>query len=372
MVDNFVYEIEHYGTILNANRSYYLTRSQPPFLTAMVLGVFRQTGDLAWLERKLPAIEKYYEYWTTPPHLIPDLGLSRYRALGKGPAPEVVYGERDDDGRNHYDRVKEYYRTVPVERYDLSLYFDTSTDELTPLFFVGDRSMRESGFDPSNRFGPFSVDIIHYAPVCLNSLLYRMEVEAAEISELLGRDEDAAVWMKRARDRRDLVNEFLWNADEGLYQDYRFEGDRLSDYVFATTFYPLWVGLATDEQAGGVVENLDRFEAPGGVLTSTTVSGSQWDAPFGWAPLQMITVQGLRRYGYHDDADRLTAKFIAVVTKEFEEHGVIVEKYDVVGRESDVAAGLRFGYDKNVIGFGWTNAVFLELLAGMEEGAFPD
>lgn len=365
MVDNLVYEIEHYGTLLNANRSYYLTRSQPPFLTAMILGVFDETKDRDWLEGTLPAIEKYYEYWTTPPHLVEGLGLSRYHDLGKGPAPEVVSSERDEQGRTHYDRVKEYYREHAVTRYDKSLYFDPETDELTGLFYVGDRSMRESGFDPSNRFGPFSVDIVHYAPVCLNSLLHKMESEAARIHALLDRDREAGTWRARAHTRAKIINSTMWDADAGIYRDYRFDDDTLNDYEFATTFYPLWTGIASEDQARQVVENLVLFEAPGGLLTSTVKTGSQWDAPFGWAPLQMIAVEGLRRYGYHEDADRLSAKFIELVTKEFEEHSVIVEKYNVVECESDTAADVRFGYSANVIGFGWTNAVFIELLAGM-------
>ena len=118
-------------------------------------------------------------------------------------------------------------------------------------------------------------------------------------------------------------------------------------------------------------ESLPRFEAPGGILTSTRVSGNQWDAPFGWAPLQMITVGGLRRYGYDEDADRIAREFVSVVVKEFEEHGVILEKYDLVRRESDVDADIRFGYSANQVGFGWTNAAVVELLAGLRETVSP-
>jgi len=367
MTDNFVYEIEHYGMVLNANRTYYLTRSQPPFLTAMILGTYAHTGDEKWLRDTLAAIDTYYDYWTTGLHRVPGLALSRYHDLGQGPAPEVVASERDAAGRTHYDRVKDYYRTHEVTRYEESLYYDAGADTLTALFYLGDRAMRESGFDPSNRFGPFSVDIIRHAPVCLNSLLYRMEREAARIHDLVGQEAIAASWRDRAAARRDLINRTMWDAEAGLYFDYQFAQRRSSSYVFATTFYPLWVGLATEKQARQVAENLDLLEAPGGLLTSTTTSGSQWDAPYGWAPLQMIAVQGLRRYGFHTEANRLARKFLDLVAKEFHEHGIIVEKYDVVRQESDLADGLRFGYDANEIGFGWTNAVFSELLAELEE-----
>jgi alpha,alpha-trehalase len=367
MVENFLYEIDRYGRILNANRTYFLTRSQPPFLTRMILGVFHETKDVNWLRSTVPAIERYYRFWTVAPHLIPELGLSRYFDLGTGPAPEVVSDERDAAGRTHYDRVREYYRTHEVTDYDVSLYYDRATDRLTDLFYKGDRSMRESGFDPSNRFGPFSVDIIHYAPVCLNSLLYQMEADAAEIASLLGREADARRWRGRARLRRTRINSLLWDEKAGMYFDYNVRTKRRRPYEFATTFYPLWVGLASGEQAARVRANLPTLEAPGGLLTSTQVTGNQWDAPFGWAPLQMIAVAGLRRYDYEEDADRLAAKFLSLVAKEFAEHGAIVEKYDVRRRESDVSAGIKFGYSSNEIGFGWTNGVFLELLAGMRE-----
>jgi alpha,alpha-trehalase len=152
-----------------------------------------------------------------------------------------------------------------------------------------------------------------------------------------------------------------------MYLDYQFKTGKRRHYEFATTFYPLWVGAASPKQAARVRENLARLEAPGGLLTSTSVSGSQWDAPFGWAPLQLIAVQGLRRAGFEEDAARLSRKFIALVTKEFDEHGTIVEKYDVRRRESDVAGDIKFGYSTNVIGFGWTNAAYVELLAGLDK-----
>jgi alpha,alpha-trehalase len=363
MTDNFLYQIEHYGKILNANRTYYLSRSQPPFLTQMVLNVYRKRHDIAWLRNTVPAIEKYYRFWTEEPHLTKETGLSRYYDLGEGPAPEVLSGERDPQGRDHYDLVKEYYHTHDVKDYDLNIYYDKAKDQLTDLFYKGDRSMRESGFDPSNRFGPFSIDIINYDPVCLNSLLYLMEMETAEILRIVGRARESRVWTNRAAARRESMNRLMWDDKDGLYYDYNFAEKKLRRYPFVTTFYPLWVGVADKSQAARIVANLHLFERPGGLLTSTSVSGSQWDAPFGWAPTEMIAIQGLRRYGYNKEADRLTANFLSTILKEFIQHNTIVEKYDVERRESEVSAGLKFGYKSNEIGFGWTNAAFTELYA---------
>jgi alpha,alpha-trehalase len=363
MVDNFLYEIENYGRILNANRTYYLSRSQPPFLTQMILNVYRMRRDRNWLRATVPAIEKYYRFWTSAPHLTTETGLSRYYDLGDGPAPEVLSDEKDAEGRTHYDRVKEYYRTHNVTDYDVGQYYDKARDELTPLFYKGDRSMRESGFDPSNRFGPFNIDIIHYNPVCLNSLLYLMETDTAEIMRELGRVRDAGQWLERAAARRRSINRLMWDEKEGLYYDYNFQKRAVRRYPFATSFYPLWVGIADRRQAARIVSNLHLFERAGGLQTSTNASGNQWDAPFGWAPLQMIGVWGLRRYGYRREADRITANFLSTVLKEFVQYKTIVEKYDVERRESEISSGIKFGYTYNVVGFGWTNAAFTDLYA---------
>jgi len=358
MARNHLYEIQQYGKVLNANRTYYLTRSQPPFLTEMVLAVFRRTKDLSWLRDSVPSIEAYYRYWTTEPHLTPETGLSRFIDPGDGPAPEVVASEHDARGRTDYDLVREYFRSHKVSDYDASQYYDRASDQLTPLFYKGDRSMRESGFDPSSRFGPFSADIIHYNPVCLNSLLYRMEQQTAEIMELLHRMPDAEQWRRRAAVRADRMNRLMWDPRDRLYYDYNFASRRIRRYRFLTTFYPLWVGIATSEQAAGVVSNLPVFARPGGLQTSDFRSGDQWDAPFGWAPVEWIAVQGLRRYGYQTEANDVSMKFLSLLKQQYDRLGTLEEKYDVVDRTANVGPKLRYGYNTNEAGFGWTNAVF--------------
>lgn len=361
MTDNFLYEIVSYGRILNANRTYYLTRSQPPFLTEMLLDLYHVANDRRWLERALPALTSYYQFWTTEPHLTPETGLSRYYDFGEGPAPEVVASERDAQGRTHYDLVREYLRDHDLSDYNVSEYYDREHDRLTPAAYKGDRSMRESGFDPSNRFGPFGLNVIHYNPVCLNSLLYLMETQGAEIARILGHPQDEKLWLERAASRAERINRFMWDEHDGLYYDYDFVRRERRRYPFLSTYYPLWVSLAAKDQAVKLEHNLGLFEQPGGLQTSTSETGNQWDAPFGWAPLQMITAEGLRRYGYDADADRISRKFLTLVEQEYRRTGTIVEKYDVVHPGAEATRSLRFGYRSNEVGFGWTNAVYTRL-----------
>lgn len=360
MVDQQLYQIEHYGTILNANRTYFLTRSHPPFLGRTILEVYRATGDMEWLRAALPLLEKYYFYWSVPPHHIPSLGLARYCDFGEGPAPEVESSEKDANGRTHYERAADFLRTLPA---DAAEPFLTAEGTLTDHAWRSDRSMRESGFDPGFRFGPLDLDTLNYLPICLNTLLWRMEIDIAAIRKITGAINTRDVWRDRATQRRQHIDHLLWDESSGLYSDYHLASSQRSGFIFATTFWPLWAGLATSEQARAVAANLHHFETPGGIQTGPLETGCQWDGPFGWAPLTLMAVQGLNRYGFIAEARRIAEGFLRMVSYEFERTGHIHEKYDTVRLTSDVAGLLKFGYPTNETGFGWTNAAVLELLA---------
>jgi len=390
MVENFFFELDHYGGFLNANRTYYLTRSQPPFLTSMIMAVYEaeksneqdERTRLAWLATAYPYAVKDYALWINAPHLAGGTGLSRYYDFGEGPVPEMA----DDPG--FYRKVVSYLLTHPgagqeyLDRpktetagiltgpvFSLNLC-DSGTSNsncepverigLTPDYYKGDRSMRESGFDVAFRFGPYSGSTHHYAPVCLNSLLYKVEKDLEQISALLGRTEESTEWGQRAIKRRELVNKYLWDEKRGLYFDYNFEHGIKSSCVFITTFYPLWTGLASEEQARAVEANLKLFEQPGGLAMSTRESKGQWDYPYGWAPTQLIAIEGLRRYGYNEDANRNSYNFLSTILENYRRDGTIREKYNVVTRSSETK--VEAGYQQNVVGFGWTNGVFLEFL----------
>lgn len=358
LVDDALYEAVHFGKVLNANRTYYLARSQPPLLSRMVLEVFAATGDRAWLVSTLPALRKQYAYWTGDPHRAGATGLSRYHALGVGPAPEVVAGERDARGHTHYDRVRAALADEPASTRSRGQLYDRRHDRLTPLAYIADRTVRESGFDTSDRFGRFSLDILDYAPVCLNSLLYAMERDIAAILDALGSVGGSGPWRQVAARRAQRVRELMWDPQQGLFLDYDFVEGRRSTYVYATAFFPLWVGLASPEQARRVVQvALPLLLRPGGLVTSTRTTGQQWDAPFGWAPLQLVAFEGMRRYGLEADADQLAIRFIGTVLRVFARTGAIFEKYDVERRAADVERSLAFGYGSNEVGFGWTNGV---------------
>lgn len=376
MTKNFFYELDHYGAVLNANRTYYLTRSQPPFLTSMVLAVEGQLPEgerRGWEERGYRAASQDWAYWNRPELRAGETGLSRYWDYGSGPVPEM------GDDPSYYQNVIEkllqmgaagraFLRPVMVGEGNVPRVAVGGGAEmtLTDDFYKGDRAMRASGFDVSFRFGPYGGATHHFAPVCLNSLLFKEEMDLAGMAGRLGKEAEAEMWRGRAAARRAAMDRYLWDPEKGSYFDYDFVARKRSDYVYATMVCPLWAGAATKEQARGVEARLRELKKPGGVAMSTRQTGVQWDLPFGWAPLQMLSVEGLRRYGFENEARGISEKWLGMVAENFRREGTLREKYDVVTRSSDVQ--VEVGYSQNVVGFGWTNGVFLRLLDALPRG----
>ena len=228
--------------------------------------------------------------------------------------------------------------------------------QLTEAFYAGDRAMRESGFDTSFRFGPFSGSTTEFAPVCLNALLYKYERDMAFIAATLGNTDEAVQWSSAAGARLARMQSLMWDEDAGLFVDYSVGTQTRSKYPFLTTYYALWAGIATPEQAKKLQAALPLFERPGGLMASPVKTGEQWDAPYGWAPLNWLAVEGLERAGFHNDAVRVAKKFMATVAVNYARDGTIREKYDMESGTANVAVSA--GYSENVIGFGWTNGVY--------------
>lgn len=388
MVDNALFEVAHYGAVLNANRSYYLTRSQPPFLSSMIRAVLDDPASFAnpaaataWLRRAYPLAVHDHATWTRKEHLAGATGLARYYGYG-GPSP-VLEMQDSDYLRGVIDWLLAHPAQDPGYLIKASQHPDAaeraalkagSCDvqasavcagawskgyRLRADYFLGDRAMRESGFDTTFRMGPFGGSTHHYAPVDLNSLLYRYERDLQDFAARLGLQADARHWAATAEARRAAIDKYLWRPDRGMYMDYDFVAGKSSHYSFVSTYYPLWAGAASPAQAASLRDKLGLFERKGGLQMSDHDSGAQWDAPFGWAPTNWLAIKGLDDYGFHQDARRLAGEFTGTIDRSLAADGTIREKYNMVSGNADVK--ISAGYKANVIGFGWTNGVYLKL-----------
>lgn len=392
MIDNLAYQIRHYGKILNANRTYYLTRSQPPFLTSMAISVYGHLPrgeplSKAWLKDVMEiAISDYHNVWMGTDRLT-ETGLSRYFGAGKGPPPEVEEG--------HFDAVYDAFasKMTGIDGAELQKEYEAGNLTNTELdaFFVHDRCMRESGHDTTYRWQQDGDRCADFVTVDLNALLFKTEIDLATIIEeefsgtlILkdGTEEKSGDWLARAASRREKMQALLWDEKLGLFFDYDTKKERRHHFVSATTFYPLWASSAEDnpakrlvtrEQARRIVAAaLPHLEMPGGLAGTSkasrgTVSKTrpkrQWDYPFGWAPHQILAWRGLQNFGMNDVAHRLAYRWLYMIARNAADYnGTVPEKYDVVARSHRVFAeygnvGTDFAYITKE-GFGWMNASF--------------
>jgi len=319
MVENFLHELREFGLVLNYSHPASLTRSQPPYLTSMIKEALKGDFDLDWLRSAFALAKREYEEVWLGRHDTP-IGLCRYADSG------------DPDSER--------------------------------------RAQWESGWDFSSRWGG---RCRHLAAVDLNCNLYRYELDFAQFAELLGEPEEAELWRARAEERRRRILRYLYDSKRGLFFDYDFvEGRPMDDRPSLATFHPLFVGLATPEEAAGVVDKLGLFEHPGGLACTVEnypvpydaseegpefVGPFQWDYPNGWAPLHWVAVCGLKNYGHFEEAARIALKWLTLCADLLARTGRMWEKYNVVERNLEVTTDYP-----NQRGFGWTNGVYSALL----------
>ncbi|VVS98746.1 Cytoplasmic trehalase [Sphingomonas sp. EC-HK361] len=332
MIDDFVSLVERYGHVPNGARTYYVSRSQPPFLYLM-MGLSR-TNDPAVKARRLAALKREHEFWTSAARTtrLPDgSALAHYGDARSTP--------RDESWREDVETARGSSR--PVAEVQNAL-----------------RAGAESGWDFSSRWFAdgrrlATIDTPHIVPADLNALLYGQERAIATMSRKAGDTSTAARFDTLAVTRAKAVERWLWDAKGARYGDFDTKRRTLRPGLTAASAYPLFTGLASTAHAKAAAETIGRrLIAPGGVRTSLVVTGQQWDRPNGWAPLQWVTIAGLRRAGRDDLARRAATRFLATVEREYQASGKLLEKYDV--EESRPGGGGEYPTQD---GFGWTNGV---------------
>ncbi|PRX30738.1 alpha,alpha-trehalase [Paraburkholderia sp. BL18I3N2] len=349
---NFATLIDRYGHIPNGNRTYYLSRSQPPFFAQMVRLVAEQDGDAVYAQY-LPELQREYAYWMDGADGLPTGHANRH----------VV---RLPDGT----LLNRYWDARATPR-DESYREDVLTAQQTPQRDSADlwRNLRaggETGWDFSSRWFAdgktlATVDVTSLVPVDLNCLLADLERTLAKAYRLRGDVTHAENMEQRATARAEAIRRVLWDPQLQAFGDYDFVHHTLTHRLTAATVFPLYTGIATRQQAKTVAATLQReLLRPGGLATTQTVTGQQWDAPNGWAPLQYLAVIGLRRYSEMALAQTIATRWIRTNVSYYQHTGKLVEKYDIDAAAPGVSAG--GGEYPLQDGFGWTNGVLRALL----------
>jgi alpha,alpha-trehalase len=348
MVRDFAYLIDTYGHVPNGTRTYYLSRSQPPFFFAMV-GLLSAEDPAQAYARYLPQLEREYGYWMQgSPGLRPGRAHRHVVALPDGAILNRYWDDRDTP------RDESYAQDVELAR---------ASRRLKPLVFRDIRAAAESGWDFSTRWfadpkEPASIDTTEVVPSDLNSLLFGLENAIRLGCERRSDASCARKFAARAALRRAAIDRYLWDPSAGAYLDYRWTHRERIARVSAATLYPLFVALASEDQAAAVASTAAReLLEPGGIVATPLASGQQWDSPNGWAPLQWIAVSGLRTYGQTSLAETVACRWMRNVSAVYQQTGRLVEKYDVIDTHRKGGGGEYPNQD----GFGWTNGVMRKL-----------
>ncbi|MCF7752659.1 alpha,alpha-trehalase TreA [Bacillus subtilis subsp. subtilis] len=350
MVDNFAWQLDQYGHIPNGNRSYYLSRSQPPFFSLMVDLLATHEGDEAY-RRYLPHLRIEHAFWMRGAEGVP-----------AGSAAERVVRLANGQLLNRYWDARVVPRT---ESWTDDLATAAQAPQRAPSQVYRDlRAGAESGWDFSSRWlaDPAALGSIHttaIVPVDLNSLLFHLEKTVVRASKAAGDRAAARDYEQRAQARRKAINTLLWDAAQGWYVDRDIERGQTRPALTAAALFPLWLQVATRSQARQTAAAVEaQLLRQGGLLTTTVNTGQQWDAPNGWAPLQWVAVDGLQHYGQDALARRVGTRFLHTVQSVYDAEGKLVEKYVVDGSAGGGGGGEYPLQD----GFGWSNGVTLALL----------
>jgi alpha,alpha-trehalase len=350
MVRDFAYLIETYGHVPNGARSYYLSRSQPPFFFAMV-GLLSPDDPAAAFARYLPQLKREYAFW-----------MEGAAHLRRGAAHRRVVAMPDGSILNRYWDDRD---TPRDESYREDLELARTSGRPAPQVYRDIRAAAESGWDFGSRWfadghSRASIDTTEIVPIDLNSLLFGLENAIASGCQRRAERTCADEFVHRAQARRAAIDRYLWSEASGAYLDYHWPERALIARLSAATFYPLFVGLASDREAAAVARtSIPALLRAGGIVTTPIETGEQWDAPNGWAPVQWIAISGLRRYGQSSLAATIACRWMSTVEGVYERSGKLVEKYDVVTTGRSGGGGEYPLQD----GFGWTNGVMRKLLA---------
>ncbi len=302
-VNNMLFLVEKFGFMPNGNRTHYQYRSQPPFLSQMVLELYAETKDIDWLFKAYCTLEKEYSFWQK--ERITPSGLNRY-----------------------HGQIKDFTESASslCRRVGLDMPSDIKTKN---RYGESAYSLCESGWDCSSRFAFFAQDI---NPVCLNSLLYGFEKNMAYFSKVLGNG-DSKDWNRRSIERKMLMNNIMWDKNIGAFCDYNFVENKRRTLASTAMFYPMFFNLEDENQSNQTIKTLKKLEQKYGVACCENredILSLQWDYPHGWACQQYMVIKALLNYGFVSEANRIAQKYVDVVDKVFDETGHLWEKYNVL------------------------------------------
>lgn len=349
MIDNFSHLIDTIGFIPNGNRTYFLTRSQPPLYAMMVELLVEKDPPI--LLTYLPFLEKEYQFWMNGADLLTEQepALKRVVRMPDGEILNRYWDELDTPRPEAYGKDMSYAHNMDAEQ--------------SAVLYRHIRAACESGWDFSTRWyrDGNTIQTIHTTeiiPIDLNCLMQFLEIQIARAYEMKGMQTEAEKYNGLAIARRKAMDKYCWSDEKEFFMDYNYVEQTITPAYSLAAVFPLYFRIASERQAEAVKEKLEhKFLKDGGFLTTLKHSDFQWDCPNGWAPLQWIATIGLINYNYTELAQTAAGRWMLLNEKVYANTGKLMEKYNVVDMNSLTGGGEYPLQD----GFGWTNGVYLAL-----------
>lgn len=345
IVENCSYLIQTVGFVPNASRTHFLSRSQPPYFSLMLDLLFETTGNKEIYTQYHDTLEKEYAFW-----------MDGEEGLEKDSSSKRVIKTKEGDILNRYYDAE---NTPRPESYMIDV--EDSENASGEEFYRNIRSGCESGWDFSSRWFADgetiqTIETLNLSEVDLNCLLWHLEKTLVKSSGLQGLSEKESYFTLRAENRKQAIDTYFW--DGYIYKDYHTKKYTTTASEHIGTLYPLFLGLASEEQAEIIAKTItEKFLYQGGLVTTTKKTIQQWDFPNAWAPYQWLGFQGMKKYGFDELAEKIKNNWCANVERVYDNTGKLMEKYNALDTET-VAGG---GEYPNQDGFGWTNGVYLKL-----------
>lgn len=358
MVDNFSHLINEFGFIPNGNRTYYLSRSQPPFYSLMVDVLAESKSDAVYTSYR-ETLLKEYDFWMTGAESLKpsNNSIKRVVMLRDGTILNRYWDE------NNTPRPESYREDVETASLAIIEFPNLKREEV----YRNLRAGAESGWDFSSRwltgdkedgFKLSSIHTTHIIPIDLNSLLYHLEETISKAYKIEGDIKNSGIFQQKASARKNAIQKYLWDGEKAFFMDYNFKTSQNTPVYSLAGVYPLFFEIADHRQAEKVTQKIqEMFLRPGGVVTTPYHTGQQWDAPNGWAPLQWITISGLRNYKQYDLAEEIKERWLDLNRQVYKDTYKLLEKYNVEDLSKESGGGEYPTQD----GFGWTNGVFQKL-----------
>lgn len=322
MLDDCAALINRFGHVPAGTRTYYLSRSGLPLFYRMVALLYPEDPAGGYASY-LPELKREYSFW-----------MQGSTGLAPGHSSEHVVALSDGALLNRYwDALAEPRDEAFLQDQALAAHSSREPGAL----YRDRRAAAESGWGLSARWladpaRPDSVQTTALLPIDLNSVLFGLEHAIADGCERRHQQACTTEFLARAWRRKQAINRYLWSPGDGAYLDYNWQQGRASTVVSAAMLYPLFVGIASNEQAKSVaLLAWKRLLGVDGLAGTSPWAAHAGASPDVWAPLQWIAVEGLIDYQQQALAQAITRQWLGYVRRDFAVTGQLRERFAADG-----------------------------------------